>query len=121
MIIDRCRDIKEFKKVHKDCDNGYIATPESILKNWDYHFCFYKNDGEFIGCIYLEDENGKICLSGFAKPKNYNIVIKAIKWVSDFMKKDDLYSMTVFKSAKLVLLRSGFKKISENVYFRKAF
>lgn len=120
MIVSRCRDIEEFKRVHAMCDNGHIATPDGILKNWDYHFCFYNND-ELIGCIYLEDEDGKVCLSGFSKPKNYKIVIDAIKWVSDFMRLDDLYSITTQKSAIIVLLRCGFKKIDDNTYLRKAF
>lgn len=121
MIIDRCRDIEEFKAVHKSLDNGHIATPEGILANWDYHFCFYRDNGDFVGCIYLEDDEGKVCISGFAKPKNYDIVIEAINWVSEFMRKDDLYSNTVFPSAKLVLRRCGFKKIDDDTYFRKAF
>ena len=38
MIVSRCRDIEEFKKVHAQCDNG-----------------------EFVGCIYLEDDEGRVC------------------------------------------------------------
>lgn len=121
MIIDRCRDIEEFKRVHAECENERINTAENILRNWDYHFCFYKDNGEFVGCIYLEEDEGKLCLSGFSKRKNYDIVIEAIKWVSEFMRKDDLYSHTDLSNAKIVLLRSGFKKIKENWFFRKAY
>ena len=44
MIIDRCRDIEEFKRVHAECENERINTVENILRNWDYHFCFYKDN-----------------------------------------------------------------------------
>lgn len=121
MIISRCVDIEEFKKLHASRDNGHIATPESILKNWEYHFCFYDENNKLLGCIYLEDDNGRVCLSGFSIPKNYKNVIEAIKWVSDFMHLDDLYSITTQKSAIMVLRRCGFKKIDDETYLRKAF
>lgn len=122
MIVSRCRDIEEFKKVHAQCDNGCISTAENLLALGDYCFCFYSKDtGKLLGCIYLEDDNGRVCLSGFSVKKNYNNVIKAIKLISDFFHKDDLYSLTNKKSAIMVLLRCGFKKIDDETYLRKAF
>ena len=122
MIVSRCRDVEEFKKVHAQCDNGCISTAENLLALGDYCFCFYSKDtGKLLGCIYLEDDNGRVCLSGFSVKKNYNNVIKAIKLISDFFHKDDLYSLTNKKSAIMVLLRCGFKKIDDETYLRKAF
>ena len=122
MIVSRCRDIEEFKKVHAQCDNGCISTAENLLALGDYCFCFYSKDtGKLLGCIYLEDDNGRVCLSGFSVKKNYNNVIKAIKLISDIFHEDDLYSLTNKKSAIMVLLRCGFKKIDDETYLRKAF
>ena len=122
MIVSRCRDIEEFKRVHSECENDSVPSVYDILKHWDYHFCFYdKKTDDLVGCIYIEDVDGKVCLSGFAKRKSYDIVIKAIKWVSEFMRKDDLYSHTTKKCAKMVLLRCGFKKISDDWFVRKAY
>ena len=122
MIVSRCRDIEEFKKVHAQCDNGCISTAENLLALGDYCFCFYSKDtGKLLGCIYLEDDNGRVCLSGFSVRKNYNIVIRAIKLISDVFHEDDLYSLTDKKSAIMVLLRCGFKKIDDETYLRKAF
>ena len=122
MIVSRCRDIEEFKKVHAQCDNGCISTAENLLALGDYCFCFYSKDtGKLLGCIYLEDDNGRVCLSGFSVRKNYDNVIRAIKLISDFFHKDDLYSLTNKKSAIMVLLRCGFKKIDDETYLRKAF
>ena len=122
MIVSRCRDIEEFKKVHAQCDNGCISTAENLLALGDYCFCFYSKDtGKLLGCIYLEDDNGRVCLSGFSVRKNYDNVIRAIKLISDFFHKDDLYSLTDKKSAIMVLLRCGFKKIDNETYLRKAF
>ena len=122
MIVSRCRDIEEFKRVHAQCDNGCISTAENFLALGDYCFCFYSKDtGKLLGCIYLEDDNGRVCLSGFSVRKNYDIVIRAIKLISDIFHKDDLYSLTDKKSAIMVLLRCGFKKIDDETYLRKAF
>ena len=122
MIVSRCRDIEEFKKVHAQCDNGCISTAENLLALGDYCFCFYSKDtGKLLGCIYLEDDNGRVCLSGLSVRKNYDIVIRAIKLISDIFHEDDLYSLTDKKSAIMVLLRCGFKKIDDETYLRKAF
>ena len=122
MIVSRCRDIEEFKRVHALCDNGCISTAENLLALGDYCFCFYSKDtGKLLGCIYLEDDNGRVCLSGFSVRKNYDIVIRAIKLISDIFHEDDIYSLTDKKSAIMVLLRCGFKKINDETYLRKAF
>lgn len=122
MIVSRCRDIEEFKRVHAQCENDRIPPAESILALNEYCFCFYdKNTGKLLGCIYLEDDNGRVCLSGFSVRKNYRVVIKAIKFISDLFHEDDLYSLTDKKGAIMVLLRCGFKKIDNETYLRKAF
>ena len=122
MIVSRCRDIEEFKKVHAQCDNGCISTAENLLALGDYCFCFYSKDtGKLLGCIYLEDDNGRVCLSGFSVRKNYRVVIKAITFISSLFHEDNLYALTNKKSAIMVLLRCGFKKIDDETYLRKAF
>ena len=122
MIISKCRDIEEFKRVHAECENDRIPSAESILALDNYCFCFYDDKTyKLLGCIYLEDDNGRVCLSGFSIRKNYKNVIKAIKIISDLFHEDDLYSLTDKKSAIMVLLRCGFKKIDDETYLRKAF
>lgn len=122
MIVSRCRDIEEFKRVHAQRENDRIPSAESILALNEYCFCFYSKDtGKLLGCIYLEDDNGRVCLSGFSVRNNYGNVIRAIKLISDIFHEDDLYSLTDKKSAIMVLLRCGFKKIDEETYLRKAF
>lgn len=120
MIVSRCQDIQEFKDFHKKYANERIPYAESILRNWNYHFCFYDEETlELLGCIYLEDEEGKIMLSGFSKPKQIKKVLEAIDFVSTFMAQDVLYSRTDRKNAKLVLLKAGFEKIDNELFIRK--
>ena len=122
MIVSRCRDIEEFKRVHAQCENDRIPSAESILALNEYCFCFYSKDtGKLLGCIYLEDDNGRVCLSGFSVRKNYRVVIKAIKFISSLFHEDNLYALTNKKSAIMGLLRCGFKKIDDETYLRKAF
>ena len=122
MIVSRCRNIEEFERVHAQCENDRIPSAESILALNEYCFCFYSKDtGKLLGCIYLEDDNGRVCLSGFSVRKNYRVVIKAIKFISNLFHEDNLYALTDKKSAILVLLRCGFKKIDDETYLRKAF
>lgn len=122
MIVSRCKDIEEFKRVHAQCENDRIPSAESILALNEYCFCFYdKYTGKLLGCIYLEDDNGRVCLSGFSVRKNYRVVIKAIKFISSLFHEDNLYALTDKKSAIMVLLRCGFKKIDDETYLRKAF
>ena len=71
MIVSKCRDIEEFKKVHSECKNDRIPSAESILDLGDYCYCFYnKSTEKLVGCIYLENDKGRVCLSGFSVRKN---------------------------------------------------
>jgi len=120
MIVDRCKDIEEFKIFYEKYANERIDTVENVLSL--PHFCFYdEKTEELLGCIYLEMDNGLLCLSGFSKHKQMDKVIEAITWVSNFMHLDNLYSHTNKKCAKIVLLKCGFKKINDELFLRKAF
>lgn len=122
MIVDRCRDIEEFKRVHSECENERIPSAESILALQDFCFCFYdEKSHKLVGCIYLENDNGKTCLSGFSIRKNYKNVIEAINFISNAFRQIDLYSMTDKPNARIVLSRCGFRKIDKETYFRKAY
>lgn len=122
MIVSRCRDIEEFKKLHAICENERVATASEILKHKNHHFCFYdEKTNELLGCIYIENDDNKPCLSGFSPKKNYANIIEAVKWVSEFMRKDDLFSHTAYRNAKIILLRCGFTKINDEWFIRKAY
>ena len=123
MLITRCKNSEEFKQFYNKYANKWIAPVEWLLGHSDGVFCFYDEiTSELLGCIYIEgDKENRVCLSGFSKPKQMTKVIEAIKWVSNFMHLDDLYSHTECPPAKLVLLKSGFKKISNNLYKRSKF
>ena len=120
MIVTKCKDVEEFKRFHEKYANERIDTVENVLSL--PHFCFYdEKTKELLGCIYLEMDEGLLCLSGFSKHKQMDKVIEAINWVSNFMHLDNLYSHTNKKCAKIVLLKCGFKKVNDELFMRKAF
>ena len=114
MIIDFCRDENDFRKFFDKYARNNHSIDGILALDKKYRPCFYLND-ELIGCIYLEDKNEKVFLSGFSKPKQMNLVIEAIENVTSRVMVD-VYAETPYREAKLVLLKSGFKKVQDNLY-----
>lgn len=123
MLIDHCRNKKELKKL-------YYERPMPIMYDWDFLinnpnlFCFYDEDTKQLkGFISIQTEKiqelGKkvLTLSGTSVRKNMSDNIQAIIKICEAFN-DDMYSLTPKREAALVLLKAGFKKISNNLYRR---
>lgn len=115
MIIDHCRDEKEFYNLYNSIDNSNLHKAKDILNLKDFCFCFYDNN--LVAVIYLEQKGSKIYLNGFSKRKNYKNNIDAVNTICNHFN-IDIYAETPFKHAGLVLRRCGFKKIDNNLYKR---
>ena len=117
MIIDRCRNKKEFKRLYKErpMPNQYNL---GFLLNNPNLFCFYgEDDGLLKGYITVQVENGLLTLSGASVPKNMSDNIKAIMTVCDAFN-EDIYAITGLKHAGYVLKKAGFVKVDDNKYVR---
>jgi hypothetical protein len=117
MICDHCRNLKELNLI-------YRTRPLPNQYDWDFLinnpnlFCFYgENDGKLKGYITIQKENGKLTLSGASVRKNMSENINAIVKVCEAFKQD-IYSYTKVKPAKICLLRAGFKHIKDDEYVR---
>lgn len=119
MIVDKCRNLEELKELYKLCDNERLARLENIL-NLPTHCCFYDNKNKLVGLIYLEDEDGKVMLSGFGRRKSYDLIIEAIQHILWCNPELDIYSRTTKLSARYALRKAGFKKLDDELYVRKA-
>lgn len=119
MIIDHCRNIREFLDLYNSIDNSNLAKAEDILNLKDYCFCFYEKD-KLLGAIYLEGKDDNVYLSGFSKRKNLKNIIEGIKFVCDYFSADDIYSETPFKHAELVLKKAGFEHFQDNIYIKRS-
>jgi len=119
MIIDKIRDTKEFYELYKNrpMDDG-IFSYEFIINN-PHLYCFYDEKKGFLKAyinIY-RDELGRLLLSGASIRKNMPDNIDAIIKVCEAYK-EDMYSDTDKKEAKICLLKAGFKKLKDNLFVR---
>ena len=111
MIIDRIRDIEEFKKL-------YESRPMPIQYDFDWLinnpqlYCFYDEEKGFLrGFISIQREkDGELTLSGTSIKNNYLNNIEAVKTVCEAYN-EDIYSYTRLKWAGLVLKKAGFKRL----------
>ena len=105
------------------CKSMYLKNQEKISDSSDFEsvlsnslfFSFYDNQG-LIGCIYFYLKSDKLFCNAFARRKSHQMVLKCF----DFSLKCfvcDIYAFSKNKPAVFVLLKSGFKKLGENLFF----
>ena len=120
MIIDRCRDEKEFKDFFYKypMDDG-IYSLDFILNNPNL-FCFYNEEnGKLEAFISVcTDETKRLLLSGAGRRKNMQENINAVKMVCNIFD-EDMFAETDKRPAQILLLKAQFEKIDNNLYRRK--
>lgn len=119
MILDRCRDKEEFKKLFNDRPmNDGIMDFDFILNN-PYSYYFYgEDDNNLKGYISIyTDETKRLFLCGASIRKNMADNIQAIITVCKAFN-DDIYSDTDKKEAKICLLKAGFQKLNNTLFVR---
>ena len=119
MIIDKIRDIDEFKNFFESrpMDDG-LFTYDFIINN-PHLYCLYDEKEGYLKVyanIYTDD-TGKLFFSGAGVRKNMPDNIQAIIKICEAYN-DDMYSDTDKKEAKICLLKAGFKKLTDNLYMR---
>ena len=112
---DKNFDFYACKKLYKKNQKliGDDASFNQIIQN-TFFFSFY-DDKTLVGCIYVYQKDGKTFLNGFAKRGFHSFNIYAVKKIFNWFK-SDIYAESKHKTAILLLLRCGFKKISENLF-----
>jgi len=111
---------KLYKKYQKEIDDNVPFN--NIIKN-TFFYSFY-DDKVLVGCVYLyyQKINNKarkspygLFLNGFAKRKyhrfNTKVLNKIFSWFNC-----NIYAKSVQKPAIYLLLKCGFKKISDDLY-----
>lgn len=118
----------EFCVYENECKKLYQAVQHKItdtnsfefIKNNTFFYMFV-NDSTLIGAIYyFIDENGKLFLNAFAKPKNHLINLECLKMSLDWFS-CDIYAIAQNKMSALCLRKCGFEKLDENIYVYKKF
>ena len=86
----------------------------NIVDNTFFYSFFYNE--KHIGCTYFYMRDNKLFVNGFANRHLHTLVIdclkQSLKWFNC-----NIYAETEQKTAKLCLLRAGFKKISNKTLF----
>jgi hypothetical protein len=114
MIIDRCRDVEELKRLYESRPMPFQYEFEFLINNPNL-FCFYDEQEGFLrGFItvqYEYDEGEKVLtLSGTSVKKNFKDNVDAIEMVCSLFD-EDIYSFTPLKEAGLVLRKARFVRV----------
>lgn len=118
MIIDHCRDFGELYDFYTKYPMNDGIFSFNFIKNNPYLICAYdEKTGRLKAYANIYQDDGEIFLSGASirknMPDNIAFIIKICKAFNC-----DMYADTDIKAVKLILLKSGFKKISNNKYVR---
>lgn len=119
VIIDRIRDINEFKKLFdsRPMPEGSYSY-DNVINN-PHLYCFYSDSNLLKGFIFInQNSDGKLFLSGVSIPKNLPDIKDAIIKVCDTYKQD-MYAATPLKQAVYALLKAGFKHYKDDIYIRR--
>ena len=118
MIIDKIRDIEEFKKLYDEHPmNDGIFTYDFIINN-PHLYCLYDEEKGYLkGYANIYEDNGRLYFSGAGVRHNMSDNIQAIIKICNAYS-NDMYADTDKKEAKICLLKAGFKKIKDNLFVR---
>lgn len=92
---------------------GDNASFNQIIKN-TFFYAFY-DDKVLVGCIYVYKKKEKLYLNGFAQRGFHLFNIEAVKKVLKWFR-SDIYAEARHKTSRLLLLRCGFCRESENLF-----
>jgi len=108
-------DFLEVKKLFLSCQND-INDPntfEYIISN-SLFFAFYL-DNKLLGCVYFYPIDNRIFLNAFAIRHSHNLILICFKFIlSQFS--CPLFAITDKKHAIFTLRKSGFSKLSDNLF-----
>jgi hypothetical protein len=123
VIIDRCRDVEELKRLYDSRPMPFQYEFEFLINNPNL-FCFYDEQEGFLrGFItvqYEYDEGERVLtLSGTSIKKNFKDNVDAIEMVCSLFD-EDIYSFTPLREAGLVLRKARFERVdNKGKYIRR--
>lgn len=107
--FDECKEM--YEKYQKELEDD---TDFSQLARSAFFYSFYE-DGNLLGCIYFYEKNGKLFLNGFADRKHHLSNLECLKWSLSWFD-CDIYAEGLHKTSRLCLLKSGFKRVKDNLF-----
>lgn len=106
---------KECKKLYKKYQKliGDDEEFRNIVKN-AFVYSFFDDD-IFLGCIYYYYVENSLYVNAFANRHHHQLNLECFKMSLDWFD-CDIFAKTQHKTAIFCLLKSGFKKISNNLF-----
>lgn len=111
---------KEFN--YKECKQLFKKNKKKLRETFSFKevidgtfFYSFFDDDRFLGCIYFYDKLGKRYIASFGTRHHHKENIECLKLSLTWFN-SDIYAITYEKTAKLCLLRAGFKKIDDNTF-----
>lgn len=104
---------EELYNLHKDKlrDKDF----ESIIKNSIfYSFCIALT-GEFLGCVYYYQRDGKTFVNAFANRGHHRLNLECFKKTLEWMD-GDIYAEATERTSRIGVLRCGFKRVKDNLF-----
>ena len=117
---------EDFKLYKKECKTLYEKVQAQICDTNSFDFIcnntfFYAflDETSLIGCIYyFLDEDGRLYLNAFSKPKMYPINVECLKLSTNWFK-GEIFAEAQNRASARCLLKAGFKKIEKNLFIKK--
>lgn len=106
---------KECKDLYKKNQRliGDDVPFDNVIKD-TFFYSFY-DDEKLLGCIYCFIRDNEVFLNAFATRHHHKENIECLNLVISWFN-GDIYAESIRKPAILCLLRSGFKKLKDNIY-----
>jgi len=112
---DKYFNYRECRELYKKL-KGKIGDRRTFreLMQETFFYSFFDNQ-KFLGCIYFYEEDNKLYVNAFANRHTHLQNLKCFKMSLDWFN-CDIYARSKHKTAILCLLKSGFKRIDNNLF-----
>ena len=115
---------KEFETFREECKKLYESLQDKICDPNSFEFIcnntffyLFEIGGKLIGALYyFVDTDGKLFLNAFAKRKMHSLCLECLKKSLTWFK-GRVYALAQNRASALCLLRCGFKREKENLFY----
>ena len=115
---------KNFLTYKNECKNLYESLQDKICDTQTFEFItqntfffLFTYQEKLVGAIYyFLDDEGKLFLNAFAKRKMHFVCLKCLKMSLNWFK-GRIYAEAQNRASALCLLRCGFKRLNDKIFY----
>lgn len=118
-LKDKFFDYKKVEKLYISCQNDLQDDDfKEVIERTLFYSFYITATNELIGCIYFHKKGKRLFVNAFARRKHHLLNLEcfkeSLKWFDC-----NIYAVGLHKTSRLCLLKSGFKRIKNNLFFYK--